>query len=380
MSRIIIQNMLDKKTIVISGANITSGGPLTIYNDALKEFSGISDFNIVAIVNNDTLFYKANNIRFISIPTYKKFIFLKFYYEYIVYNKISRKIKPAIWISLNDFTPNVVVERLFTYFHNASIFFNINFSDYLFSRSIIFQKMYYSIFLRFNLFKNTKFIVQQNWIGKKIHKKYTLPLNKLLIFKPFVVNNNIDRDFKIFEISEKKTNDFILFYPTRAIGYKNIELICDALIILSDMYSIKNIELRITINENQNNYSKFIKKKYNKLRIVWLGSISREEVEYNYSETSILVYPSRLETWGLPLSEFTKYNKPILAIDLEYVYETVYNYPYVVFFKANKPNELALLIKALITKNKMNYFDFSKCSINNEINSISSWKELLDVH
>lgn len=370
--------MLDKKTIVISGANITSGGPLTIYNDALKEFSELPDFNVVAIVNNDNLFYKAKNISFVTIPTYKKFIVLKFYYEYVVFKKISKKIKPFIWISLNDFTPNVSTERLFTYFHNASIFFAINFSDFLFSRSVIFQKMYYSIFLRFNLFKNTKFIVQQNWIGKKIHSKYALPLDKLLVFKPFVVNTIIPH-LNLVEIPEKESDNFILFYPTRAIGYKNIELICEALTILSEKHSIENIELRITINENQNNYSKFIMKKYNKLQIVWLGSISREEVEYHYRETSLLVYPSRLETWGLPLSEFTKYNKPIFAIDLEYVYETVHNYPYVAFFKPKQPNELALLIKDYINKKEMNYFDFSKCNINNDMNSISSWKELLDV-
>jgi glycosyltransferase involved in cell wall biosynthesis len=372
--------MLDKRTIVISGANITSGGPLTIYNDALQQFSELADCNIVAIVNNDNLFYKAKNIRFIAIPTYKKFIVLKFYFEYVVFKKISRKIKPSIWISLNDFTPNVSTEKLFTYFHNASIFFDIKISDFLFSRGVIFQKIYYSTFLRFNLFRNTKFIVQQNWIGKKIHIKYALPLDKILVFKPSVVKNNSTPCFKVIEILEKNTDNFILFYPTRSIGYKNIELICDALIILADKYSFESIELRITINENQNKYSKFIKKKYNKLQIVWLGSISREEVEYNYSKSSVLVYPSRLETWGLPLSEFTKYNKPIFAIDLEYAYETIYNYPYVVFFNPKDPNDLALLLRDMITKKEINYFDFSNFSINNDINSISNWKELLDVY
>jgi len=367
--------MSNTKTIVISGANITSGGPLTIYNNALMELSQFPNYKIIAIVNNNKLFYKSDNISFVEIPQYKKFILLKFYFEYVYYKKMSKDINVDIWISLNDFTPNVSVKNLFTYFHNASIFFDIRLSDFMFSRSVIFQKIYYSIFIRFNLFKNKKFIVQQNWIGEKIHQKYNLSLNKLLVFKP--ININSSREIK--ENIQLKGNDsFKLFYPTRALGYKNIEFICDALNLLYYRYSITNIELKITILENQNNYTKYLKKKYHNLNIVWLGPISRDEVESNYQMTDLLVFPSRLETWGLPLSEFSRYNKPIFALDLEYVYETVYNYPYLITVKPNDAEELALLIKSMINKEKLSYFDFSNINLKTNIDSIKNWEGILE--
>ncbi|WP_347052927.1 glycosyltransferase [Flavobacterium olei] len=368
-----------KKTVVLSGANITSGGPLTIYNSALIEFSKLSDYNIIAIVNDSSFFYKSDNISFIEIPQYKKFILFKFYFEYIYYKKISKKINADVWISLNDFTPNVSVKKLFTYFHNASIFFNIKRSDLLFSRSVIFQKIYYTIFLRFNIFKNKKFIVQQNWIGKKISLKYNLPISQILIFKPFNFEDKLIDVVENVELKKETIDTFVLFYPTRAIGYKNIELICEALNVLYYKYSIIDIELRITVLQDQNSYTKYLKKKYDKLKIVWLGSISKEEVESNYKIANVLVYPSRLETWGLPLSEFSRYNKPIFAIDLEYVYETVGNYPYLVIFNPDDIMELALLIKNLIEKKKLNYFNFDNLNIANNINSINSWKEILDI-
>lgn len=368
--------MSKTKTIVISGANITSGGPLTIFNSALMEFSRRPDCQIIAIVNNDAIFYKSSNISFIEIPEYKKFIIFKFYFEYFYFKKVSRDINADVWISLNDFTPNVSAKKLYTYFHNASIFFNIKLSDLFFSRSVIFQKIYYSIFLRFNLFKNKKFIVQQNWIGEKINLKYNLPLSQILVFKPFNVQS---KEVENIEVSKNSSNKFVIFYPTRALGYKNIELICEALNVLNAKYSINDIELRITVLENQNNYTKHLKKKYNKLHIKWLGSISRDEVEINYKRANVLVFPSRLETWGLPLSEFSKYNKPIFAIDLEYVYETLYNYPYLVIFKPNDVETLAFLIKNLIEKKEITYFNFSEINMTGKINSINNWSEILDI-
>lgn len=368
-----------KKTVVLSGANITSGGPLTIYNSALIEFSKLSDYKIIAIVNNKSFFYKSDNISFVEVPQYKKFILFKFYFEYIYFKKISKNINADVWISLNDFTPNVSVKKLFTYFHNASIFFNIERSDFLFSRSVIFQKIYYTIFLQFNILKNKKFIVQQNWIGEKISLKYNLPLSQILVFKPFNFENKLLNVDENVEVKKDAIDTFILFYPTRAIGYKNIELICEVLNVLYYKYSITDIELRITVLKDQNSYTKYLNKKYDKLNIVWLGAISKEEVESNYKIANILVYPSRLETWGLPLSEFSRYNKPIFAIDLEYVYETIGNYPYLVIFKPDDIMGLALLIKDLIEEKKLNYFNFEKLDIGNNIKSINTWKEILDI-
>lgn len=370
--------MLNKKRIVLSGANITSGGPLTIFNDALRELSQNESCEIIAVVGNKNIFYKSENISFIELPNYKKFIPLKFYYEYFYFKSLSRKIIPYVWISLNDFTPNVSAKSVFTYFHNASIFFKIEWSDFLFSRRVIFQKMYYSLFLRFNIHKNKKFIVQQNWIGKNISAKYDLSLNQILVFKPNGIIDEKHEDLKLKNIGENQNDKFILFYPTRAYGYKNIEIICDALDNLWYRYSIKNIELRLTVKEDENHYTKYLKRKYKQLKIVWLGAISKEEVENNYRESSVLVFPSRLETWGLPLSEFATYKKPIFAIDLGYVYETLQGYPYLAFFKPKDVNRLTELLKDSIANISVQYYKFSEHE-NNDIDTIKSWEKLLEI-
>lgn len=367
--------MLNKKIIVLSGANITSGGPLTIFNDALTSLSLNKDCEIFAIVGNSKLFYKSDNIVFIELPNYKRLIFLKFFYEYFYYRIISRKIKPDIWISLNDFTPSVKAGNIFTYFHNASIFFRIEASDFKFSRRVIFQKYYYSLFLKFNIKKNKKFIVQQQWIAHKIHEKYNLPIQQLLLFKPnVIIENPFSTSNKL--LAENNNSKFILFYPTRAYGYKNVEMICEAMRELYVSGYSQDIELRLTLWEDENAYTRYLKKKYNELDIVWIGPLSKSEVEDNYKEASALVFPSRLETWGLPLTEFSKYRKPIFAIDLEYVHETMQGYPYLSLFKSNDVHKLAELLTKAIDQQVIPYCSLSKID-NNSIHRITTWEELL---
>jgi hypothetical protein len=364
-----------KIKIVLSGANITSGGPLTIYNDALKSLSSNSNLKIIAIVCDKRLFYNNFNITFIELPNYKKNVILKFYYEYIYYNKISKDIRPDIWLSLNDFTPRVSAKTLFTYFHNASIFFQFQLKDFIFSTRAIFQKYYYTIFVRFFIFNNNRFIVQQNWIGNKVNNLYKLPAKNILIFSP----NKISKNYYENSISAGlKSDKFIIFYPTRAYGYKNIEFICEVLKILFYKFSIKNIELRITLCEDENFYAKYLFSKYYDLPIIWMGAISRSEVEENYKCSNVMIYPSRLETWGLPLSEFSMYSRPILAIDKEYVYETLYNYNYLFIFKPNEFLKCAEFINNYIHNKKIDYFTTHKSNIENFLR-ISNWNDLLDL-
>lgn len=55
------------------------------------------------------------------------------------------------------------------------------------------------------------------------------------------------------------------------------------------------------------------------LRIENVGLRSREDLDQHYRESSALIYPSTLESFGLPLLEGTAAGLPILASELDYV-------------------------------------------------------------
>ena len=74
------------------------------------------------------------------------------------------------------------------------------------------------------------------------------------------------------------------------------------------------------------------------------GRMSREEVYRRYWETDCLVFASKLETWGLPITEFKPVARPMLVVDKPYAHETVGDYDRAVFFPADDPIALSDLM------------------------------------
>ena len=55
------------------------------------------------------------------------------------------------------------------------------------------------------------------------------------------------------------------------------------------------------------------------LRVTNLGAISQDDVKLLYKQVSALIFPSKLESFGLPLNEARQAGLPILAPELDYV-------------------------------------------------------------
>jgi glycosyltransferase involved in cell wall biosynthesis len=79
--------------------------------------------------------------------------------------------------------------------------------------------------------------------------------------------------------------------------------------------------------------------------VKWLGLLPRTEVMRLYGEANCLIFPSKLETWGMPITEFKSTGKPILAADLPYAHETVGEYGKVAFFGIGDDAPLAAMMQ-----------------------------------
>jgi glycosyltransferase involved in cell wall biosynthesis len=71
-------------------------------------------------------------------------------------------------------------------------------------------------------------------------------------------------------------------------------------------------------------------------------------VQELYGRADCLVFPSRLETWGMPISEFKQTGKPMLVADLPYGHETVGDYANASFFSPLDAENLAEAMQELI--------------------------------
>jgi glycosyltransferase involved in cell wall biosynthesis len=338
----------DMKVVVISGANLYSGGTLSIFQDCLKylDLELAKEYKIIAIVFDKSLFKNYKNIKFIEIKNIRNSYLHRLYFEYFYFYKISKKLNPFFWLSLNDISPNVVTKRRAVYCHNPSPFRRITIKDLWLQKEVFFFTLFYKHLYRINLNKNNFIIVQQNWIRDSFIKMFSLEKDKILLFPPKIsdyqkyLNNN--------SLNNSNRNQFLFIYPTLPRPFKNIELICEAVKCLTEI-GVFNFSVIITIDGSENNYSSNLLKKYKKFKqINFIGFITREEVFNYYSKSDCLIFPSTLETWGLPITEFKLFNKPILLSDLEYAHETLGKYNKASFFNPRDPNELASKIVSFI--------------------------------
>jgi glycosyltransferase involved in cell wall biosynthesis len=104
----------------------------------------------------------------------------------------------------------------------------------------------------------------------------------------------------------------------------------------------------LTINGDENNYSYGIKRKIERNKIgeqfIFKGRISREQVYAEYRKC-ILVFPSLLESLGLPLIESRVFDSYVIASDLAYAHEFLDGYDKAFFFDPINAYSLAAEMK-----------------------------------
>ena len=368
---IFIQGGESMKKIVISGINIIDGGALSVYKDCLKYINEIANnYKIIALVHNKKLFSDLNlskEIEFIEFEDSKSSWFKRCYYEYFYFKRLSKKLKPYLWLSLHDITPNVESEKLAVYCHNSTPFYDMKFKDIKYDKKVFLFSKFYKYLYKINIKKNNYVIVQQNWIKEEFKRMYGI--KNIIVAPP---ENNYSVKFE--EKKEIENNSF--FYPSFPRVFKNFEIICQAVELL-EKENINNFKVYLTIDGSENLYSKEIIEKYKNLKCIeFLGLISREKVFEYYSRVECLIFPSKLETWGLPISEFKQFNKPIILSELPYAYETIGDFDKCLFFNPNSVEELKNQMLKII--NKENKFSENKKEINRELYA-ENWEELFEV-
>lgn len=337
--------MDEMKVVVFSGINLFEGGPLSIYYDCLDNFIGAGldkKFKVYAFVHKLQLFkqYEHADINFIELPKSRENYFNRFYYEYVYFNTFSKRIEVDYWVSLHDMTPRTKAKKTFTYCHNPSPFRKISLFDFKMGikNNVIFP-LFYKWVYRINIKAATALIVQEDWMRNEFKNIYKV--KDIIVARP-----NIETDFiSNLTVRNSKDNDIVFFFPGYPRVFKNMHVICEAARILEDSNKGLGIKILLTVDGTENKYSQYLYSKYGKCKYIeWLGIIPREEVFNLYNSTDYLIFPSKLESWGLPITEFEKTNKPMIVADMPYAHETVGNYEGVIFFNPDNPKELADII------------------------------------
>lgn len=241
----------------------------------------------------------------------KKWI-LRILYDRFLFRKYFLKNDPSIIISMQNTTPRSrLQDKAITYVHQAIPFID-NYRPNPFKHLTLFLiKYFYSIFIQLGVEeKKTFFIVQSEWLKEKCARKLNLPTDHFVIHRPLPS----DIDTQKYTLNKKKTEVF--FYPSLYQDYKNHQRLCEAFSLAAKENPELNFELSLTINPFDMVFPK-------NLKVEFLGMIPRTEALERINNAKAVVFPSLLESYGMPLAEALFLNTPIIASDLGYVRELV---------------------------------------------------------
>lgn len=361
---------------VINATATKYGGALTILKEYLAEINkndSKSKYFVFCGMNLDE--FISDNIRVIKIRSngfgiggIKRFLWDSV--GLFIFCKII-KIKPDLIISFQNtgvFFPKI---KQLIYYHQSIPLYKHSWKFYKKDESKLFlYQAIYPFFVRLFINRNTEFVVQQQFIKKLLSEKFHINYNKIHVIVPNV-NLNFETQNRKVSLDHSK---FHIFYPTNQAKFKNFSILFKAIAEIKKLSPeiSRKIMLHITLDMN----AQKIKNEIYKLQIInnvnLVGTISYKEVLLYYNSVDLLVFPSYIETYGLPLIEAAYFGLPILASDLDYAHEVLINYNGVTFVQFDKIDKWAnAIIELSKTHQKVESFK--------EKSTLNSWNKLLEL-
>lgn len=361
------------KTIVVSAVNLNTGGPLTILRDCLRylsDFAEKENYRVVALVHKKEL-ASFPNIEYVELAWSKKAWILRLWCEYVTMRKISKRLSPVtLWLSLHDATPCVIAERRAVYCHASFPFYHWKMRECFFSPKVVLFSLFLKYIYQINIHRNAYVIVQQEWFRREFIRLFHLKEDEIIVAPP----EYKQVDWKMTE--KQASGDFSFLYATSSNSHKNIECLCEATRLLQEWMPDAKFKVYLTVKGNENAYAKWLYKHWGKNipSLQFVGFLSREQLHGYYDSCDCLVFPSKLETWGLPITEFAVLGKPMLLSDLPYAHETAKGCKGVAFFNPDQPKELAEKMGKLIQGEQSFLTNIEKTEVKNP--KAESWEAL----
>ncbi len=326
-----------KPKIVLSGVNFSEMGPLAVFKDAIASLAEeyAETHEIIALVHRSSLF-DIPGVTFMEYPEVKSSWFRRLRFEYFECRRISEELKPYLWFAMHDMTPNVRATIRAVYCHNPSPFYPFRIQEALLDWKFGLFTLLYRFLYGINIRSNDFVVVQQDWMRAQFRSRYGA--RKVVVAHP-----NMDHmEMPVREQTQTRAHTrYRFFYPAYPRTFKNMEQILRAARKL-EHDGFDQFEVWLTMNGSETRYAAGIAREFSDLTTVkWLGILPRAEVMRLYGEADCLIFPSKLETWGMPITEFKTTGKPILAADLPYAHETVDEYGKVTFFGIGDDAQLA---------------------------------------
>lgn len=316
----LIECLLPAKNILVYDVAASSSGALSVLNDFYNEVKNYDDNSIKwTFVISTPHLEETENIKVVRLPWVKKSWIHRLFCDHFIAPQLIKKHNIDKVFSLqNVLVPSTNVPQVL-YLHQSLPFVEYRFKITENLHLWIYQNVI-SWFIFSGIKKAKRTIVQTNWMKQACIEKTGVEENKILLIPPAI--NIVPKKFFSYENMSIPT----FIYPATPIIYKNHQIIMDACKKLTEE-GISNFQVIFTITGNENELSRKLLQETNEynLPIKFIGSIPREEL-FEWYTKAILIFPSYIETFGLPLLEAKIHRTPIISLDTLFSKEILLDY------------------------------------------------------
>lgn len=330
--------------ILVYDVAAENGGAVTILNWFYSIHKNNKNNQYIYLIGNYKLESK-DNITVINVPNVKKSWFHRLYFDFFGVKKYIKKYHIEYVLSLqNTIIPFAKMPQT-VYVHNA-----LPFSEYRYrileDKFLWIYQNLIGFIIKKSIKKADKVIVQTNWMKDVIVKQIKKPQETIEVKFP---------EIKVFNnIRYSPLNKCTFFYPANSSSFKNHIVILEASKLLYQR-GITNFRCVFTLNGNENELIKKIYEEAENLNMdyLWIGQQNQMEMAKWYAQ-SVLIFPSYIETIGLPICEAMSVGAPVLLSDCLYARDVADKYENAEFFRFNDEKTLSKLMELRIKESSIN--------------------------
>jgi len=322
------------KIIFVNATATTEGGALTIlrqFLDGINKYSNKDRIYYVFCSLIELEKYENENIKIINDIKAKKWLD-RIKWDFWRLKQWSKKnnLKPNLVISFQNTGVKYLKEiPQIIYLHQSLSFYSKNKWN-LFNkdeRAYWFYQNIYPLFIKLSLPKRFVIVVQAEVMKNRVKKLLHLLDEQIVVINPSFKSIDISL-IKPFDFSDNK---FHIFYPAATYIYKNHEIIIKALKYIKNNFPeiYKNLLVHFTFSTEGEQNQKLVSL-INNLEVQDVikleGNLDYQKVLQFYKSVNLVVFPSYIESFPLPLLETAIFGLPLLVSDMDFSREIISDY------------------------------------------------------
>ena len=318
----------------------TDGGGLFVlesfYADVLKKAP--ADIQWVFLTSLDVL-PERDNVTVLVRKEPKRSPLHRLWFEHITLPKMLKTMAPDLVISLQNMPIRRCKLPQLVYLHQSLQYCQKRFSFFKKEeRGIAVRQHIICNFYKKALPKAQHIFVQTQWMKDATMRWLHRPAEDISVVPVTVDARTAPKH------PYQGQDSRVFFYPARAEMYKNHAVVIDACRRLTAQ-GITDFEVVFTVSEQDGAYAARLVAAAQGLPIRFVGILPYETVWEYYSRTTLL-FPSYLETCGIPMLEMRLSGGYVIASDTPFTHEALDGYPRATFFPYADADALADAMKA----------------------------------